>query len=166
MPRKPAHAVADELPALSEDEALLLEEWREYRRVMEAYTQDLFRREARVTRLEAAVIAAHERLAELRPDEPFVTVNPMPYAAPLPRTEHGRRLPPGDPLARLGNLKLWAVKHGVSYSSVKRWKTLKKKGEKPNSRPSSQIPMRWALVLLKEYGVPLSYWPNGIFSPK
>lgn len=153
-------AASTERPALDE----LQELRREYARKRAEYTIELFKYEARIARLEAQAGSKDRKLQE---SGPFVTLPAMPLLAPLPRHKGWGKplqLPKNDPLHRVGNLQAWAEKHGVSYTQVKRWKRKRKPGPlQPGERREwARIPVRWAQVMLKEYGIPLEYWPNGI----
>lgn len=133
---------------------------RDYAARRAEYTADLIRCEARVRRLEAEIREAQaERVRPLRSGAPNVKLHSMPALAPImaplsrPNGGVGRKMSPG-PLNAVGNLARWAREHGLLYSTVKRWRTPGKSG--------TRIPSVWADVFLREYGVPLAYWPRGV----
>jgi hypothetical protein len=123
---------------------------KEYARRRAEYLADLAQWEVRVRRLEAEIEA--EIATRLKLGQPNVTLRGM-ANSPLPRTHGAGRPSEKGPLQKVGNLYRWAVEHDVPYSTVKAWRT--------RGRSGRAIPLKWALVFRKEYGVPLEWWPNG-----
>lgn len=119
----------------------------------DAYTADLIQCEARIRRTEADIRDAKRRL---QAGETLGTLLTMPpHADPLPRHKGwGRPMDDSDPLRRVGNLAAWARQHGISYATIKRWKAPTATG--------NAIPIKWASHFRKNYGVPYTYWPNGV----
>lgn len=147
---------APETGVLATLEQRLTAERLEFEAARDAYTEDLIRREARIRRTEADIRDAKRRL---RAGETLGTLLAMPHADPIARPNGwGRPLDDADPLRRVGNLAGWARTNGVSYATVKRWKTKERSG--------NPIPLEWATHFRKKYGVPYTYWPHGVTRPK
>lgn len=154
-PPKPEEALESALAALRREADAAKAE---FARIQVAAAAQLAGLDAQIIFLDAA-IAAEEACLPAPPTGGIIGgVSAMVKRAdPLPRplNHHGRYVESRHPFpVKAGNLKEWARLHAVDYRAVKRWYS--------RGKTSSPIPERWAAVILQEYGVALSSWPNGV----
>lgn len=116
-----------------------------YARLRDKYSRSLIRWEARVQRLETDL----EVLVDMV-DAPGAGVRSVPLAR---ANGAGRPVLSTHPFPRrVGNLTAWCKKNGYSRSFAKSW----------TAKNGSPIPESAAALILRQFGVKLASWPNGV----
>lgn len=124
----------------------------ELRAAEQAHKRQIVETHARLLRQKAEIEAIKHELEVLTSHGDPVGLDDM--HRPIPRLAGGRPTISKHPFPhRVGNVRKWAEKNGVPWSSAKSWYV----GKKPNP-----IPRSWAVLLERTYGIPAASWRGGI----
>lgn len=118
-------------------------------------TRQLAANEVKIYRLKAQLRAA---LSETEEATNIVAIVP-PKTLKITRTGPTFRVRHPFP-SKVGNIRAWVARQltmgrNVSYSAAKSWYST-------SPKVARAIPRTWANILLREHGIPLASWKNGI----